>query len=866
LKFLEKKVVFFIGTVLLLCLFSSIQFNFMDNSFMGDNKQNFQILKISNSVINVTTPENITYTAPMEGYYPGTFGFETDAIGESQPMMFNNSYALDCNGSVIAEIDGHKKVFNVSDNNAVGSAVVMQRFNEAGFDNQTYGTIEYWFRVEPGNALKNTEFRLNWGYGKDDAAIVLRVYGAFQQWQFNNGTWNQIPNIPDPLNNTWHHIRINFRCLGALPYLGLQENKFEILIDGISSVSLNFYTSTTEIAMFIPMYTQAGGYKDNYAYCDAIGYSWDSNYNIGDNLKEGLLLSFETFVNLNKIWYALDSHNSGTILGNTSIPMPSVGIHTIQVYGKNLLGAIFFSDTRYFSVKDPITIITPENKTYSEPMSGYFPASYGFENDISGSWPINWTIDATNLPLGGNAQVLDTLDNHHNIVELYDTVDGSGRDVRATKTFDNGAKYGDIELWLRTDVIAKDSVVEVRNSSLGVVFSVQIRLGHWMDNLGAILQKASGGDMDDPIDNNWYHIRMAFETTNEGYEGLNQWEWKAWINGVESYVRSFKDNFTNIDQIRIRTKGTENNYHTYFDAVGYSWDPNYNTGDNLNEGLLLSYKSFANLNTTWYSLDGLDSSAIFGNITIPMPSDGIHTIQVLGNDSIGRLYESDVLLFSIDVSPPIIIINSPSPDFYGIIAPNFNLNIIETNLNLTWYTLNDGIINPFSGFSGTINQTEWDKFVNELITIKFYANDSGDHLGMTQVTVEKDINAPTSSISFELHASPNIVNESTLFTLSVNDGSGSGVSVIRYKINDSSWIDYTVPFDLSSYANGYYTITYQAEDNVGNIETEKSIIVELRRTAQPSEPIISGFDLLLISCIFSIVSIILIKKKYRNFK
>ena len=28
-----------------------------------------------------------------------------------------------------------------------------------------------------------------------------------------------------------------------------------------------------------------------------------------------------------------------------------------------------------------ITIVTPENKTYTGPDNGYFPATYGFEND-----------------------------------------------------------------------------------------------------------------------------------------------------------------------------------------------------------------------------------------------------------------------------------------------------------------------------------------------------------------------------------------------------------------------------------------------------------------------------------------------------
>ena len=39
------------------------------------------------------------------------------------------------------------------------------------------------------------------------------------------------------------------------------------------------------------------------------------------------------------------------------------------------------------SSANEITITTPENITYTEPMSGYYPALYGFENDFDGNNP-----------------------------------------------------------------------------------------------------------------------------------------------------------------------------------------------------------------------------------------------------------------------------------------------------------------------------------------------------------------------------------------------------------------------------------------------------------------------------------------------
>ncbi|GAG71745.1 unnamed protein product, partial [marine sediment metagenome] len=56
------------------------------------------------------------------------------------------------------------------------------------------------------------------------------------------------------------------------------------------------------------------------------------------------------------------------------------------------------------------------NKNYNEPMNGYFPGSYGFENDIPGNDPSGWSI--TEPGTGGHVEVDANLEDHNNIVEL----------------------------------------------------------------------------------------------------------------------------------------------------------------------------------------------------------------------------------------------------------------------------------------------------------------------------------------------------------------------------------------------------------------------------------------------------------------
>ncbi|MCK5031517.1 MAG: hypothetical protein KAR64_08630, partial [Thermoplasmatales archaeon] len=193
-------------------------------------------------------------------------------------------------------------------------------------------------------------------------------------------------------------------------------------------------------------------------------------------------------------------------------------------------------------------------------------------------------------------------------------------------------------------------------------------------------------------------------------------------------------------------------------------------------------------------------------------------------------------------------------------APNFDISIVEPNLNTTWYTLDGGTTNITSvGLTGTINQTEWNKIVADSATIRFYANDSFGFEGNAQVVINKDLNPPQSSIS----------HEGLTFTITADDGLGSGVSVIRYRINGSAWIDYTSPFNLDY---GIYNITYYAIDAVGNVEGEGTLIINLREPPNGEEPPgVPGYSPLIIMSTILIAVVVFIitfqrkNQKYRKF-
>ncbi|MFX1344046.1 MAG: hypothetical protein ACFFAI_02980 [Promethearchaeota archaeon] len=386
------------------------------------------------------------------------------------------------------------------------------------------------------------------------------------------------------------------------------------------------------------------------------------------------------------IWSNLYGNNAD--LEDLQIKLTALDVDTLDV---GFFDALYCNITYEFTEIPgmPIEIFTPEERRYNEPMSGFYPASYGFENESNGNQPSGWMVDAT-AKLAGTARILDFHNTHRKVVELCDAVEASGNNIRVTKTFDNDTTHGDIELWLSTTDTSKDSVIEIMSSASGIAFFIRIDDNNWRDNVQSILQKASGGDMDTPLNNSWHHIRLTFETTTSNYEGLGEYQWKVWVDGIESVAQNFVNNYTSIDQIRIRTKGLDANYFIYFDAVAYSWDPYYSVGNNLYEGLLVSFWP-NNMNWMRYSLDGQSNITIFGDTTIPIPDDGTHTIQIFGINPLGTTCHSEITYFETRVYSKLLSIEiveqSFSIDVFNItflVADEEGIGIENATIQAWW--------------------------------------------------------------------------------------------------------------------------------------------------------------------------------------
>ena len=476
-----------------------------------------------------------------------------------------------------------------------------------------------------------------------------------------------------------------------------------------------------------------------------------------------------------------------------------------------------------------IEIITPENKTYTEPMSGYYPATYGFECDELWAYPSGFTINE-----GTGAAILVNISetNHERIVLVYDG-DGAGNGY-ITNNF-SPQNSGTVEFWIKSSDVTMESVINLRDgvSTIGVDIALDNEYLRYFDGIWHDIASVS--------DYTWYHIRIDFECSSGAYQGLSEDTFYIYLNETQYGPYNFENPITSVNEFYLRSGSlSDSDLYTYFDALGYSWDSNYAIGDNLDEGILLSFQNNTEFNLLFYSLDGGPNVTINGNTTLKAPSNDYHTVQVFGNEtSSGTIYNSDIRYFEIaneDITGPSITINNPTAnDLFGLTVPNYVITIGDpSGLDTTWYTIDGGATNYTFISNGSINSAAWSAQANGTVIIRFYANDSLGNLAWEQVIVRKDIIGPTinsgnispdsgsigayftitinisdSSGIFNASAQIQCPDENTLFTLQLyDDGTNSDVTP-----GDGT---YTCLWDSAGQSEGTYYVDVIGEDNALN--------------------------------------------------
>ncbi|KKM79776.1 hypothetical protein LCGC14_1346540 [marine sediment metagenome] len=232
------------------------------------------------------------------------------------------------------------------------------------------------------------------------------------------------------------------------------------------------------------------------------------------------------------------------------------------------------------------------------------------------------------------------------------------------------------------------------------------------------------------------------------------------------------------------------------------------------------------INTTWYTIDGgltnytlTELTGVINQTAWDQKEDGIITIRFYANDSLGNL-GFKVLNIIKDTALPVITIISPNDsELFGTIAPSFNVEIYDANLDTTWYTIDGEITNITFIVNETMDQSAWNTLPNGTVIITFYANDSAGNWAFSSLVVRVDkispsilINSPapnelfgTTPPSFNVE-----IYDANLDSMwySLDNGLTNTTFTANGTINQALW---------SGLSDGNVIITFYANDSAGNI-------------------------------------------------
>lgn len=249
------------------------------------------------TLLNVTNPTlinstNSNYQVNYTEIYNATFSFTSDTIGNA-PSGWVDADESNCESTVIAEKSKHNKVLQLYDNSATYHAQVYDTFSTF-----TTGTIELWVRID------TTEARyidVGEDSAKTDGFSLVRLYNG-------NIDDANLVDVGDISTNTWTHFKFVI-TIGSLIY-DIYKNGVLIAND------VSIPTTPAYIGALFLRTRQLGTTNYNF-WIDGIGYSWDTDYQINDNL-----IPVHSNTNVTQIAYWDFQHTESGIFSHNINPIP----------------------------------------------------------------------------------------------------------------------------------------------------------------------------------------------------------------------------------------------------------------------------------------------------------------------------------------------------------------------------------------------------------------------------------------------------------------------------------------------------------------------------------------------------------------
>ncbi|MFX1391876.1 MAG: hypothetical protein ACFE9Z_17565, partial [Promethearchaeota archaeon] len=343
---------------------------------------------------------------------------------------------------------------------------------------------------------------------------------------------------------------------------------------------------------------------------------------------------------------------------------------------------------------------------------------------------------------------------------------------------------------------------------------------------------------EDNLDKIWYNFNDGINYTTEDTIGtIDQDIWDAVQDPTVLFTFYANDTFGNVgyDQVLIYKDNQRPILilHNPKNNTYYSSDPpSYN--------ITIVDTHF---NQCWYTMNG--GKKIFFTINDTFQTEewndqdeGPVIIRFYANDSVSNIGHLEITIIKDTIKPNITIIQPSEGLQYNHTAPNFMLEINDTNLDTMWYSLNSGIKQIFD-FNTSFNQDLWENLEDGFVLIEFFANDSAGNIGNDSLYIYVDVHGP--DIFINMPSNYTVLEFPPEFNINLFDINNVSKSwyvinsgVIKYFFSINSTIDETA---WNSTLDGNIYISFYSNDTYGNINF--TTIILIKDTTDPDINIIS---------------------------
>ncbi|MHA1918266.1 MAG: hypothetical protein ACTSWX_00850 [Promethearchaeota archaeon] len=247
-----------------------------------------------------------------------------------------------------------------------------------------------------------------------------------------------------------------------------------------------------------------------------------------------------------------------------------------------------------------------------------------------------------------------------------------------------------------------------------------------------------------------------------------------------------------------------------------------------------------NPDEVWYTINNNSSSKFYiSSATGFIDQDAYNNcgegeilITFFASDIVGNIAQSGVYFIKDTIYPEISVISPKIEDSFGKVAPFFEINVIEDNLNELYYRVNDGTYRVISEFEGFINQNDWKDAPCGEVCLKFIAIDSIGHQTINEIVVNKDTISPLITIISPNNDQINGI-QSPFFEIEINEPNLKSVwytlnsNSTVYDLDPANLIDGCIDQDVyNGLHDGIVIINFFSEDNLGNIGSSSVSIIK----------------------------------------